>query len=33
MRRDSPWIVIVIVAGMVIAVPAIVAVVALFFTS
>jgi hypothetical protein len=32
MRRDSPWRVIVIVAGMVIAVPAIVAVVALFFT-
>jgi hypothetical protein len=31
MRRDSPWRVIVIVAGMVIAVPAIVAVVALFF--
>jgi hypothetical protein len=32
MRRDSPWRVIVIVAGMVIAVPAIVTVVALFFT-
>lgn len=32
MRRDSTWRVIVIVAGMVIAVPAIVTVVALFFT-
>jgi hypothetical protein len=33
MRRERPWRVIVIVAGTVIAVPAIVAVVALFFTS